>query len=57
MISAWMHLVFGHFASAALLSEVFDEDLLAPEALARQTRFFQKLARIMMQAGTRPERS
>jgi hypothetical protein len=32
---------------APMLSVVFDTDPLAPESLERQTRFLQKLARIM----------
>lgn len=45
LISAWIHLVFGHFAMAPLLSEVFDRDLLAAEALERQTRLLSQLIR------------
>jgi AcrR family transcriptional regulator len=48
VISAWIHLLVGHFASAPLLAEVFDEDPLSDENLDRQTRFLRKLARIMM---------
>jgi TetR/AcrR family transcriptional regulator len=48
VIAAWIHLVFGHFAMAPLLSEVFDRDLLAPEALARETRFLAQLIRRMV---------
>ena len=48
VIAAWIHLVFGHFAMAPLLSEVFDRDLLAPEALERQTRFLSQLIRRMV---------
>lgn len=48
VISSWIQLVFGHFAMAPLLSEVFDEDLLAPEALERQTRFLAGLIRLMV---------
>ena len=43
LISAWLHLIFGHFAMAPLLSEVFDEDTLSHENLARQTQFLRKL--------------
>ncbi len=45
MILAWMNLVFGPFALAPLLAEVFHVDPLAPEALDRQIRFLKKLAR------------
>lgn len=50
IITAWLHLVFGHFAMAPLLSEVFEEDLVSPRAIERQTRFFRKLARLMMRS-------
>jgi TetR/AcrR family transcriptional regulator len=45
LISSWIHLVFGHFAMAPLLSEVFDRDLLAADALERQTRLLAQLIR------------
>ncbi len=45
LIMAWMNLVFGPFALAPLLAEVFHVDPLAPDALARQIRFLKKLAR------------
>jgi len=47
-MSAWLNMVFGHFAMAPMMSEVFDEDPLSPENLARQTRFLRKLARLML---------
>ena len=47
VITAWLNLVFGHFVMAPMLSIVFDTDPLAPESIERQTRFLQKLARIM----------
>jgi AcrR family transcriptional regulator len=47
MMTAWLNLVFGYFAMAPMLGVVFDDDALAPESLARQTRFLQKLARTM----------
>ena len=50
VISAWLHLIFGHFAMASLLGEVFGDDPLSPEALERQTRFLRKLARLMMRS-------
>ncbi len=46
-ITAWLHLVFGHFAMAPLLKEVLGRDPLAPECLADQSRFLLKLARLM----------
>jgi AcrR family transcriptional regulator len=54
VITAWMHLVFGYFAMAPLLAEVFDEDPLSSAAIARQTRFFRRLAHRMMRAGPMP---
>ncbi len=47
MMTAWLNLVFGHFAMAPMLGVVFDTDPLSPESLERQTRFLQKLARAM----------
>lgn len=47
LITAWLNVVFGHFAMAPMLSIVFDTDPLAPESIERQTKFLQKLARIM----------
>jgi AcrR family transcriptional regulator len=49
LIGAWMHLLFGPFAMAPLLAEVLDTDPLSPENLALQTRFLQKVTRLMMQ--------
>ena len=54
LIGAWMHLLFGPFAMAPLLAEVLDTDPLSPENLARQTRFLQKLTRLMMQTPAPP---
>jgi TetR/AcrR family transcriptional regulator len=48
LIAAYLHLVFGHFAMAPLLAEVLDEDPLAPESLARQTRFLRKLSQLLV---------
>ena len=50
IITAWLNMVFGHFAMAPLLGEVFEEDLLSRQAIERQTRFFRKLARLMMRS-------
>jgi TetR/AcrR family transcriptional regulator len=54
VITAWLNLVFGHFAMAPMLSIVFDTDPLAPESIERQTQFLQKLARIMATADPGP---
>ncbi|HVP31610.1 MAG TPA: TetR/AcrR family transcriptional regulator [Myxococcota bacterium] len=48
VIAGFMHLLFGHFAMAPLLADVLDEDPLSPEVLARQTRFLQKLTRLLV---------
>ncbi len=47
MMTAWLNLVFGHFAMAPLLDVVFETDALSDESLVRQTRFLQKLARVL----------
>lgn len=44
LIAAWLHMVFGHFAMAPMLGELFGTDPLSPENLERQTRFLQKAA-------------
>ena len=51
VMSAWLNLVFGYFAMAPLLREVFDNDPLSPETLAGQTRFLRKLAQRMNTPG------
>jgi len=48
LISAWLHLIFGHFAMAPLLDEVFGKDSLSHESLIRQTRFLRKVAQRLM---------
>jgi AcrR family transcriptional regulator len=57
LISSWIHLVFGHFAMAPLLSEVFDSDLLAADALERQTRLLSLLIRRTVEGPPAAERS
>ena len=52
LISAWLQLVFGHFTLAPMLGEIFGEDPLSPEGLARQTRFLRKLSKLMMSSPT-----
>jgi hypothetical protein len=54
MMTAWLNLVFGHFAMAPMLSVVFDTDPLSPESVERQTRFLQKLARTMAEGHPLP---
>jgi AcrR family transcriptional regulator len=56
VISAWMHLMFGHFAMAPMLGVVFDDDPLSPENLERQKRFLRKLAGQMMATGAETPR-
>ena len=51
-MSAWLNMVFGHFAMAPMMSEVFDDDPLSRENHARQTRFLPKLARLMLAGRT-----
>lgn len=48
MIAAWLHMIFGHFAMAPMLAELFNEDPMSPESLERQTRFLRKAARRLM---------
>jgi hypothetical protein len=48
VMAAWLYMVFGHFTMAPLMREVLDLDPLSDSGLARQTQFFQKLARLMM---------
>ena len=56
VISAWLHLIFGHFTMAPVLGVVFDDDPLSAENLDRQTRFLRKLAHVMMKArGAEPD--
>lgn len=52
-ITAWLHLVFGHFSMAPLLKEVLGRDPLSKECLADQSRFLLKLARVMAMPGNR----
>ena len=54
VITAWLNLIFGHFAMAPMLSVVFDTDPLSADSLERQTRFLQKLARIMSSSHPAP---
>jgi len=48
VMSAWLNMVFGHFAMAPMMQEVFGEDPLSPENLERQTHFLRKLAHLML---------
>jgi AcrR family transcriptional regulator len=50
LIASFLHLLFGHFAMAPLLTEVFDEDALSERSLERQTRFLRKLSRVLLGA-------
>jgi AcrR family transcriptional regulator len=43
LLMTYHHLIFGHFAVARALGQVLDVDFLSPEALARQTRFLEKV--------------
>lgn len=51
VIAAWLHLIFGYFATAPLMEEIVGADPLAPASLVQQTRFLRKLARLMREAG------
>jgi len=42
------HLVLGYFAAAPMLREVMHEDPLSPEAMERQSRFMQKIVRLLV---------
>jgi AcrR family transcriptional regulator len=44
LTAAWLHMIFGHFAIAPMLGELFGHDPLTPENLERQTRFLRKAA-------------
>jgi TetR/AcrR family transcriptional regulator len=55
LISAFMHLVSGHFSMAPLLAEVLDRDPLSKECLADQTRFLLKLVELMLRSGPSTE--
>jgi len=48
VMSAWLNMVFGHFAMAPMMGEIFEEDPLSRENLERQTRVLRKLARLMI---------
>ncbi len=54
LIAAWLHLLFGHFAMAPLLTEVFDEDALSRASLERQTRFLRKLSLLLLGRADEP---
>ncbi|HVH20441.1 MAG TPA: TetR family transcriptional regulator [Myxococcota bacterium] len=53
VIAAWIHLILGHFTMAPIFREALDEDPLAPRLLERQTRFLQKLARLLSSSAPR----
>jgi len=56
MIAAWMHMIFGHFAIAPMLGELFGHDPLTPENLERQTRFLRKAALRLVGGEAEPTR-
>src|SRR5262245_54719291 len=53
VIAAWIHLILGHFTMAPIFREALDEDPLAPRLLEKQTRFLQKLARLLSSGAPR----
>lgn len=54
LLAAFMHLIFGPFAMAPLLREVMPVDPRSPEGIEQQTRFLQKLVRLLMGATESP---
>jgi TetR/AcrR family transcriptional regulator len=52
LVLALYHVVVGYFTTAGLYREVRGEDLLADEALARQTRFLAQLVATLFPADT-----
>jgi AcrR family transcriptional regulator len=56
VVLAWLNMVFGYFAMAPMIREVFDQEPLSPEALERQSVFLSKLVSLMMSADPAPER-
>ncbi|MDJ0866855.1 MAG: TetR family transcriptional regulator [Myxococcota bacterium] len=55
LVSAWLNIIFGHFAMAPLLAELIGEDPLSPEMLERQTRFLKELGRRLSTRGDPPD--
>jgi AcrR family transcriptional regulator len=53
VIAAWINLMIGHFTMAPVFREALDEDPLSPRLLESQTRFLQKLARILTSSAPR----
>lgn len=53
-IAAWMQLVLGHFSLAPLLRFALPEDPLCAEGIAQQTRFLQKLSRLLLRDRAKP---
>ncbi len=47
-VVAWMQLVLGHFALAPLLQGALPDDPLGSAGISRQTRFLQKLSRLLL---------
>ena len=48
LISSLHYLVFGHFALAPMLKDVFGEDPLSPDGFERQTAFLRKMIRFLL---------
>jgi AcrR family transcriptional regulator len=49
LVLAVYHALVGYFAFAPLSAQLFEQDLLAPEALERQTRFLEALVRGLLE--------
>ena len=54
LVLAMYHVVVGYFAMAPLYRDLGGEDLLAPEAVARQTRFLTELVERLFPERERP---
>jgi AcrR family transcriptional regulator len=49
-LEAWIHVILGHFAQAALHEVLFGVDPLSPAELERKKKFLRRFAGIMMSA-------
>lgn len=47
-LEAWIHVILGHFAQAALHQELFGVDPLSPAELERKKQFLRRFAAMMM---------
>ena len=49
-LEAWIHVILGHFAQAALHQSLFGVDPLSPDQLERKKKFLRHFASLMMSA-------